>query len=77
MPVRLICAVFVLLLSSTVFAQPQQTPEQRELAQYIRDNYDKREVMVPMRDGVKLFTAIYTPKNRTDKFPILLNRTPY
>lgn len=77
MPVRSICVVFVLLLSSAVFAQPQQTPEQRELAQYIRDSYDKREVMVPMRDGVKLFTAIYTPKNRTDKFPILLNRTPY
>ncbi len=77
MPFRLICAVFAVFISFAVFAQPQQTPEQRELAQYIRDNYDKREVMVPMRDGVKLFTAIYTPKNRTDKFPILLNRTPY
>lgn len=76
MRIGLICVGFVLLISS-VLAQPQQTAEQRELAQYIRDNYDKREVMVPMRDGVKLFTAIYTPRNRTDKFPILLNRTPY
>ena len=51
--------------------------EQKELAEYIRENYTKREVMIPMRDGVKLFTVIYEPKNRSDKYPILLNRTPY
>ncbi|MBA3632229.1 MAG: CocE/NonD family hydrolase [Acidobacteria bacterium] len=30
-----------------------------------------------MRDGVKLFTSIYEPKNKSAKYPILLNRTPY
>ena len=43
----------------------------------VKEHYDKIEVMIPMRDGVKLFTAIYTPKNRTQRYPILLYRTPY
>ena len=30
-----------------------------------------------MRDGVKLFTAIYVPKDSSKKYPVLLNRTPY
>ena len=34
-----------------------------ELAAYIQAHYDKREVEIPMRDGVKLFTSIYAPKN--------------
>ena len=42
------------------------------------DNYDyvKREVMIPMRDGVKLFTVIAVPKGARNA-PILLTRTPY
>jgi putative CocE/NonD family hydrolase len=39
--------------------------------------YDKREVRIPMRDGVQLFTSIYTPKSRPGPLPILLQRTPY
>ena len=33
--------------------------------------------MIPMRDGVKLFTVIFTPENQTESLPILMNRTPY
>ena len=44
---------------------------------WIRDNYYKIERMVPMRDGVKLFTSIYIPKDTTEKHPILMTRTPY
>ncbi|MFD2556009.1 CocE/NonD family hydrolase [Sphingobacterium tabacisoli] len=44
---------------------------------YIRAHYDKIEEYIPMRDGTKLFTAIYIPKDKTVKHPILLNRTPY
>ncbi len=40
-------------------------------------NYDIREEMVPMRDGVKLFTRIVTPRVGHDPRPILLERTPY
>ncbi len=44
---------------------------------WIRDNYIKKELMVPMRDGIKLFTAVYLPKNNSEAHPILMNRTPY
>ncbi len=39
--------------------------------------FDKRDVMIPARDGVKLHTEIYTPKNATEPLPIFLTRTPY
>ncbi len=42
-----------------------------------KEYYVKREVYIPMRDGTKLFTAIYTPKDSSRKYPVLLNRTPY
>lgn len=41
------------------------------------ENYTKKEVLIPMRDGVKLFTSIYTPRNNAEKHPVLLTRTPY
>lgn len=44
---------------------------------WIRDNYTKKEVYITMRDGVKLFTAVYIPKDITEKHPILMTRTPY
>ncbi|MGB8193962.1 MAG: CocE/NonD family hydrolase [Chitinophagaceae bacterium] len=44
---------------------------------WIRDNYYKIERLIPMRDGVKLFTSIYIPKDTLEKHPILLRRTPY
>ena len=40
-------------------------------------NYTKKEIMVPMRDGVKLFTSVYIPKSNTEKHPFLMSRTPY
>lgn len=44
---------------------------------WVRENYYKWERMVPMRDGKKLFTAIYIPKDSSEKHPILMRRTPY
>lgn len=43
----------------------------------IRANYTKMETSIPMRDGTKLFTAIYLPKETSKKYPIMLLRTPY
>lgn len=48
-----------------------------ELRDYIRDHYEKREIRIPMRDGVHLFTAVYLPRDRSRTYPILLKRTPY
>jgi putative CocE/NonD family hydrolase len=44
---------------------------------YLKKKYDKQEVYITMRDGIRLFTSIYTPRNKTHTHPVLLNRTPY
>ena len=44
---------------------------------FVLRTYEKREVRIPMRDGVTLFTQIYTPRDNTKTWPILLKRTPY
>jgi len=44
---------------------------------FILAHYEKRKVQIPMRDGVKLFTSVYSPKDKSQKYPIMLNRTPY
>lgn len=64
--------LLLLLLAASLCAQ---TPAADSA--FIRDNFNKKEVMIPMRDGIKLFTTIYSPKNKDQKYPILLNRTPY
>jgi len=72
----LVSILFILTFATALFAQPDAAYQQ-ELAKYIRENYKKREVMIPMRDGVKLFTSIYYPEKTSEKYPILLQRTPY
>jgi len=44
---------------------------------WVRENYERTEVKIPMRDGVSLMTTIYRPKHRDSAAPMLLNRTPY
>lgn len=59
-----------------VFARTPIAPPSNSMTT-LKEKYDKQEVYITMRDGVKLFTSIYTPKNSTGPNPILLNRTPY
>ena len=59
-----------------------QTPAPAPSAAALRTDsilatYDKTDVMVPMRDGVKLHTTLYVPRGRTDPLPIIFARTPY
>jgi putative CocE/NonD family hydrolase len=74
-----ITILLVILFAAGVFAQggQQLTPQQRELADYIKSHYVKREALIPMRDGVKLFVCIYEPKDHSKKYPIMFDRTPY
>ncbi len=44
---------------------------------YIERHYRKMEHMVPMRDGVRLFTQVYSPIDGSERHPIILFRTPY
>ena len=56
-------AAFVLLGAEEPFSVPA--------------HYTKYEYSIPMRDGVKLFTAVYSPKDTSTTYPILIMRTPY
>ncbi|HXT26367.1 MAG TPA: CocE/NonD family hydrolase [Candidatus Eisenbacteria bacterium] len=64
-----VVAWFALAATGTIAQQDRRA----ELAQV----FDKREVMIPVRDGVKLHTEIYTPKDAKEPLPFLMERTPY
>lgn len=59
--------IFGVLLSSAQDSKPN----------YVAENYTKKEVHIKMRDGAELFTSIYTPKDTSKKYPIIMQRTPY
>ena len=44
---------------------------------YLEQHYNKTEVNIPMRDGINLHATIYSPKDTSENYPILLQRTPY
>lgn len=64
------CWIATIFLTSTVSVRAGEP-------QYIREHYTKHEYQVAMRDGVKLFTAVYVPKDESHNYPIILMRTPY
>jgi uncharacterized protein len=70
---RFIASVALLLTAAAAAAG--QEADSRE--SYIRLHYHKQEHSIPMRDGVKLFTTIYIPRDTTKKYPLLMKRTPY
>lgn len=74
--------LLALVLGSQIIAQvaPKPDPYGAYLVArttWNQNHYTKTEVYIPMRDGKKLFTVIFTPKDQTRTYPILLNRTPY
>lgn len=70
--------VFVLILVINTLFSCKKTPSKtQQKFKYVEENYNKLETAITMRDGVKLFTSIYTPKDNSKTYPILLQRTPY
>jgi putative CocE/NonD family hydrolase len=65
-------AVLLLLCALPCFAADSDKP-----AYDVREHYTKYEYKIPMRDGVKLFTAVFVPKDQSQAWPFLINRTPY
>jgi putative CocE/NonD family hydrolase len=61
------------LSPATVHAFEEARPAPRDL----RETYTKYEYRIPMRDGTKLFTVVYVPKDASKTYPFLVNRTPY
>jgi len=66
----LICISFIFFLFFSVAAQNADSA-------WFSNNYYKIERQIPMRDGIKLFTSIYIPNDKTEKHPFLMTRTPY
>src|SRR5882724_11154257 len=59
-------------------ARPELTLAQAQpSAKFVRENYTRTTFKIPARDGVKLYTIVYTPKDTSQTYPILLLRTPY
>lgn len=72
--------ITLLLITFIYFSTSAQTINEK----WIKDNYTKKEYTITMRDGVKLFTSVYAPKDAStssattkEKHPFLLMRTPY
>jgi uncharacterized protein len=69
-----------LMLSATLAALgagPARADIPAKPGQYIKDHYTRKTLRVPMRDGVRLHTIVYAPKDTTRQYPFILFRTPY
>ncbi|MES2458804.1 MAG: CocE/NonD family hydrolase [Bacteroidota bacterium] len=67
--------VFFIFFLATLSGFAQNTPQ--EDAAYVKANYSKYEYQIPMRDGKKLFTSVYVPKDQSKKYPFMMDRTCY
>ncbi|MEM9859113.1 MAG: CocE/NonD family hydrolase, partial [Bacteroidota bacterium] len=71
MTLRNLTLISIFILGAgAVFAQNKDSV-------FVRQNYEKAEYDIPMRDGTKLHTTVYTPKDKSKKYPFLIQRTPY
>lgn len=69
----LLLGLITLILFSCGSSEEQSTQENF----FTDQEYIKKEVYIEMRDGVKLFTSIYTPPDTTQEYPVIIKRTPY
>ena len=69
-------SIFLLFVFMFSYYQEMKKPAK---SNYVQEHYTKKEMYITMRDGVKLFTSIYTPKDisKNKKYPILMQRTCY
>lgn len=70
---RLLLLIIILAYSVDVWAQNGRNVT----GEWLKENYTKREVMIPMRDGARLYTAVYEPVSSSEAKPVMLVRTPY
>ena len=69
---RKLLSLLLVSALSTSLSQAQQVD-----SLYLAKHFDLKEYHVPMRDGAELFTVVYTPKDTSVDYPILMNRTCY
>src|ERR1700744_2773218 len=73
---RTIAFVFPFILLFPALGRTQDRRAGSE-TDFVKENFDKREIYIPMRDGKRLYTVIYSPKDQTRPYPFLMERTPY
>ena len=66
-----------LLFSFAPFHAPAADTNVEINSSWMAEHYTKYEHLIPMRDGVRLFTRVFVPKNDSEKWPIIITRTPY
>jgi hypothetical protein len=66
-----------LLALALLLAAARPAPAQPADFKYIKANYTRSDFQIPMRDGVKLYTIVYAPTDDSQKYPLLMMRTPY
>src|SRR5688572_21191975 len=74
---HLSCAYLVLSVQAAFGAMIARPAAAQEPSFDVKANYIKQDHMVAMRDGIKLFTIVYTPRDTSRSYPVLLFRTPY
>src|SRR5437868_5428110 len=72
---RLGLVTLILITAPVVWAAEPLLPDTN--AVWLAEHYTKYEHRIPMRDGVRLFTRVYVPKDDSQTWPIVLTRTPY
>ncbi len=72
---RVLLLLSIVAVVPTLAATPAGADD--DLAAFVRANYTKTEHLVPMRDGVRLYTVVYTPNDLEGTWPVMLLRTPY
>ena len=73
-----VVVVFGLLVGSGGASRAQDAAKSEAAKEdYVKAHYTKYEYRIPMRDGKKLFTCVYVPKDASQSYPILMDRTPY
>ncbi|GIW80845.1 MAG: glutaryl-7-ACA acylase [Gemmatales bacterium] len=69
--------VVLKVVTALFFASVSASSLSAQSVEYIKAHYTKYEYRIPMRDGKRLFTAVYVPKDDSRRYPILFKRTPY
>jgi hypothetical protein len=72
-----LAAALLLALVAPLAALSAQPADEAPEVSYARAHYAKFEYRIPMRDGTRLFTAVYVPNDSSQPYPFLMVRTPY
>jgi putative CocE/NonD family hydrolase len=77
MPPKSFPSFFAIILFSVLSAKAAEDTPAEYSSLWLAENYTKYEYRIPMRDGVRLFTRVFIPKDESQPWPIVMSRTPY